>query len=172
MSHCGTSAFDHHLNHSFVILKDIQRSIGTRMFSAWWNVINVGQIRIGVRGVEFVFACLIEELPTDFCVALLHHWFCWFGLVRNEILQSPNPREWERESHPCVNLHRKEMISASVELCETEVCFFHIQLTGTNVWPPKMHRIPPNVDFESSRSPANSESWNNPNLHCCPVFPT
>ena len=27
----------------------------------------------------------------------------------------------------------REMISASVELCETEVCFLHIQLTGTNV---------------------------------------
>ena len=27
----------------------------------------------------------------------------------------------------------KEMISASVELCETEVCFLHIQFIGTNV---------------------------------------
>ena len=27
----------------------------------------------------------------------------------------------------------KEMISDSVELCETEVCFLHIQLVGTNV---------------------------------------
>ena len=33
------------------------------------------------------------------------------------------------------NLHpaSKEMISDSVELCETEVCFLHIQLIGTNV---------------------------------------
>ena len=59
------------------------------------------------------------------------------------------------------------MISASVELCETEVCFLHIQLTGTNVRLPKMHKTPPDVDFESSRSPAKSESWNNPSLHCC-----
>ena len=29
----------------------------------------------------------------------------------------------------------REIISASVELCETEVCFLHTQLTGTNVWP-------------------------------------
>ena len=34
----------------------------------------------------------------------------------------------------------KEMISASVELCETEVCFLHIQLIGTNVWLPKYTR--------------------------------
>ena len=66
----------------------------------------------------------------------------------------------------------REMISASVELCETDVFFLHIQLVGTNVRLPKMNRIPPDVDFESSRSPAKSESWNNPSLHCCAVFPT
>ena len=41
-----------------------------------------------------------------------------------------------------------------------------------NVRLPKSHRIYPDVDFESSRSPAKSESWINPNLHCCAVFPT
>ena len=52
----------------------------------------------------------------------------------------------------------REMSSASVELCETEVCFLHIQLVGANVWLPKMHRTLHDVDFESSRSPATSES--------------
>ena len=33
-------------------------------------------------------------------VLLLH---LWFGLVRNEILQSLSPKDQERESHPCVN---------------------------------------------------------------------
>ena len=65
----------------------------------------------------------------------------------------------------------REITSASVELRETEVCFLHIQIMGTNVWLPKMQRIPPDVEFESSRSPAKSESWNNPSLHCCAVFP-
>ena len=32
-----------------------------------------------------------------------------------------------------LNSASKEMISDSVELCETEVCFMHIQLIGTNV---------------------------------------
>ena len=40
------------------------------------------------------------------------------------------------------------MISDYVELCETEFCFLHIQLIGTNVWLPKMHNVPPDVDFE------------------------
>ena len=41
------------------------------------------------------------------------------------------------------------IISDSVELCEAEVCFLHIQLVGTNVRLPKMHRIASDVDFES-----------------------
>ena len=66
----------------------------------------------------------------------------------------------------------REMISASVELCDTEVCFLHIQLIRTNVWLPKLLKTPPDVDLESSRSPAKSESWHSHGLHCCAVFPT
>ena len=58
--------------------------------------------------LESVFARLIECLPTGFPAALLHIWFCWFGLVRNEILQSLNPKDRERESHPCVTLYREK----------------------------------------------------------------
>ena len=65
-----------------------------------------------------------------------------------------------------------EMISDSVELWETAVCSLHIRLIGTNVWLPKTHNVPPEVDFESSRSPAKSESWNSPSLHCLAVLPT
>ena len=65
-----------------------------------------------------------------------------------------------------LNPASKEMIPDSVELCETEVCFLHIQLVGTYVWLPKTHNVPPEVDFESSRS------WNSPNLHCFVVLPT
>ena len=36
-------------------------------------------------------------------------------------------------------------------------CFLFIQLTGTNGQLPIMHNVPPEVDFESSRSPAKSE---------------
>ena len=36
----------------------------------------------------------------------------------------------------------------------------------------KTHYVPPGVDFESSRPPAKSESWNSPNLHCLAVLPT
>ena len=57
MSHCGTLAFDYHFSHGFIIFKDTQHSIGTRMCSAWWNVTKIGQIEIGVCGV-FPFLCV------------------------------------------------------------------------------------------------------------------
>ena len=65
----------------------------------------------------------------------------------------------------------REIISVLVELCDTHICFLYIQLMGTNVCLPNTHNVPLDVDFESSRSPAKSESWNNPNRHCA-VFPT
>ena len=64
------------------------------------------------------------------------------------------------------------MISDSVALCETAVCFLHQNLLEQMCDFPKMHNVSPEVDFESSRSPAKSESWNSPNLHCLTVFPT
>ena len=38
-----------------------------------------------------------------------------------------------------------EMISSSVELWDTDVCFLHIQLIGTSVLLPEIHTIPPEV---------------------------
>ena len=46
------------------------------------------------------------------------------------------------------------------------------QLIGTDVWLPKMHNVPFDVDFGFSRSLQKSESSNNQRLHCCIVFPT
>ena len=48
-------------------------------------------------------------------------------------LKQSDPTNRERESRPISIQRPKEMISDSVELCETEVCFIQIQLTGTNV---------------------------------------
>ena len=52
-----------------------------------------------------------------------------------------------------------EIISDSLELWDTDVCFLHIQLVkDTNVRLPKVHiSIPPEVDFESSKVP--SKIW-------------
>ena len=105
--------------------------------------------------LELVFACLIDELPTGFRGSSITKFF----RTRAGIPSMRKPAS-------------REITSASVELCETEVCFLHIQLIGTNVCLPKMHMSPPDVDFESRRSLAKLESWNNPDLHCCAVFHT
>ena len=42
-------------------------------------------------------------------MALLHLWFCCFGSVRDEILQPLSPKDRERETHPCANLHREKL---------------------------------------------------------------
>ena len=158
-------------NHGFIVLKDIQHSIGTRMCSAWWNVINIGQIEIGVCSWNLLRFCdwgVADRFPRGSLTSLVV--LVWFGEEWNT---SITKSQRSRAGIPSMRkLASRELISASVELCETEVCFLHIQLIGTNVWLPKMQRIPPDFDFESSRSPAKSESWNNPHLQCCAVFPT
>ena len=93
----------------------------------------------------------------------------WFVFPRTATIRSHKSRAGIPSN---LNPASKEMISGSVELCETEVYFLHSQLLGTNVWLPKTHSVPPEVDFESSRSPAKSESWNSPSLHCLTVLPT
>ena len=79
------------------------------------------------------------------------------GLETSAILQKPDPidQEWETMRKPA----SEEITTDSVELCETEVRFLHIQHVGTNVRLPKIHRIHPEVDLESSTSPEKSESW-------------
>ena len=51
----------------------------------------------------------------------------------------------------------KEMISDSVELCETEV-FSYTSNLSEQMYDFQKRNVPPEVDFESSRSPAKSES--------------
>ena len=94
-------------------------------------------------------------------------WF-WVVFPRTETIRSHRSKAGIPSN---LNPASNEMISGSVELCETEVCFLHIQFIGTNVGLPKMHNVPPEVDFESSRSLVKSESWNSPNLLVWQCFP-
>ena len=78
-----------------------------------------------------------------------------------------------RAGNPSIrNAASNEMISDSVELWDADVCFLHIQLMGQMYDFQIYMKNSPEVDFKSSRSPAKSESWNSPNLHCFAVLPT
>ena len=78
------------------------------------------------------------------CSSFLVAWMFWFGpcCQLNVTLQSPCP-ERSRASDPSIrNAACREMILDSVELCETAVCFLHIQLIGTKCSAlPKKHII-------------------------------
>ena len=84
--------------------------------------------------------CWVVFFATSFNVALLHLWF--LGLVWWEWNTSITESQRSRAGIPSTRKPAsREIISAFVELCETEeVCFLHIQLISTNVWLPTMHR--------------------------------
>ena len=50
MSHCWTSAFDDHVNHGFVILKDILHRTKSRKLRVRRDVVSIAQIKIVVLG--------------------------------------------------------------------------------------------------------------------------
>ena len=121
--------------------------------------------------LEFVVACLTEELPTGFSVALLHLWFCWFGLLRNELLQPLTTKDRERESHPCVNLHREKLF---------QILWNCVKQKSVSCTSNSLART---CDFRSctefllmmtSSLPSllQNQSLENHNLQCCAVFPT
>ena len=160
VSHCWTSAFDYHLDHGFIVHKDIQHSTKSRRSHVRRNVINIIQIQIDVHGWILVFhvkVLLRNKFPCDSWPLDL---LIWFGEEWNTAITKS---ERSRAGIPSMRKPAsREIISASVELCETDVCFLHIQFLGRNVWLSNMHKSTPDVDFESSRSPAKSESWNSP----------
>ena len=90
---------------------------------------------------QLLLGCFTMQRVTPCLIAFLF-WFdfeCMTSIIKSQRSSAGMPSMRKRAS--------REIISDSVELCETEVCFLHIQLIGTNVWLPKMHLIPPDVDF-------------------------
>ena len=168
VSHCRTSSFNYHFDHGFVVLKNTELCTKMRRSHVRRNIINITQLKSFVLDWSLGCACMMGVTQQVSCTLSLD-FFGWFGEEWNNSIT-----ESQRSSGGIPSVRKpasREIISASVELCETDVCFLHIQLIGTNVWLPNMHKSPPDVNFESSRSPAKSESWNHPCLHCCAVFP-
>ena len=67
------------------------------------------------------------------------------------------PKRW---SQILLNCEKQQFVSCTSILLEQMYDF------------QKTHNVSPEVDFESSRSPAKSESWNSPSLHCFAILPT
>ena len=155
--------------------KDEQHRTKARKLRVRRNTVNMVQIKITVLGWKYlgfvsgvlVWCGIMRQVSSYLTLGVVQ--LVWGRMEHFK----KNKSQRSRAGIPSMRkLVSRAIISASVEHCETEVCFLHIQLPDTNVWLPKMHKSLPDVDFESSRSPAKSESWNNPILHCCAVLPT
>ena len=86
-------------------------------------------------------------------------------------LQRSDPINQVREYHPASILHPKKWFRILLNFAKLKFVSYTSNLSEQMYDFQKLN-VPPEVDFESSRSPAKSESWNSPNLHCLAVFPT
>ena len=108
-----------------------------------------------VRGGERTSRLFINRSPCSL--------WLWFVFPRTATIRS---HESSAGIPSNLNPASKEMISDSVELCETESLF----LAHPTYWHERV--TSQNAQCSTSRSPAITESWNSPNLHCFAVFPT
>ena len=141
-----------------------------RRFDFWKDKINIIQIiDHSLRLLEFVNRV---RWRTNFIFLFYRSscsvWF-WFVFPKTETIRS---RKSRAEYHHFSILHPKKWFLILLIFTKTEVCFLHIELFGTNVWFPKTHNVPPEVDFEFLWSPAKSESWNSHSLHFLAVLQT
>ena len=164
MSHCGTPSFDIQLDHCFVVLKQIQQRFLMRRLDVWGNQINT------IQNIEHSSRSLVWPVTFN----TVHNGSLRSIVGLNFVSKDKNNQIPKIESGNPVqsqsNGQRNDF--GFCPLCEPEFCFLHIKLLGTNVWLSKTHNVPPEVDVEPPRSPAKSESWNSPNLHCLAVLPT
>ena len=104
-------------------------------------MINVDETEIVVRGWNLVsLVCLRSCRQVS---PWLSYIFDFVGLVKNETLQSLNPKDRELGIPSMREPASTEITATSVEQCETEVCFLRIQLVGTKARLPKMHESHP-----------------------------
>ena len=117
---------------------------------------------------------LLQFPATPWLCLCLHN---SFGLLvscyqMTVILRSPHLTSQEQEDRPFTNPASSDIY---LWLCETvrHWCSLLARPTDWNKCSTsEILKIAPEVDFESSRSPAKSESWNRPNLQCWAVLPT
>ena len=108
MSHCGTSSFDYHFDHNFVVLKNVQLGLTLKRMCVGGYVIHFTQL------VNLLFSC--DSLGLGFgiknCPSFLVA--CMFGLSfvfwLNVKLQSQCPKDQEQVTHPYVVQHPEKRL--------------------------------------------------------------
>ena len=141
-------------------------------FDETWSTLLRSKLSCWVGNLVQFWVCLIDvvlrdEFPRTWSLVLLNYLVWWrMKHFKNQI---PKIKSWNSiHAWTCIERNNFSFFWTVWNWC----LFLALQLVGTNVWLPTMHNVPPDVDFESSRSPAKSKSWNSPNLHCLAVFPS
>ena len=160
----GTSASDNHLNLGLIVLRDIQHGTSTRMNFDMWSM-SVETTLVYLHWMKLCMFGLVacngsHRNPSLGCSIL-------FGTERN-ILITKSQRV--RAGIPAMRKPAsREIISASVELCETEPLllahptYWHKRVTSENAQELLLMLILRLPDLQQNQSPS---------LHCCAVFPT
>ena len=162
VSHCWTSTSNHNLDYCIFVLENAQLRLTLRNVRLWGRGphATTGQ-HLGSPFV-WVWICFANNFLPHICFQmrgyLVFSYCSW-----STILLSPTSHKWKARNPSIRSPASNEIIADSVELWDTDVCFLHIQLMEST-------ETLPEVDFESSRSPAKSESWNKPNRQCWDVF--
>ena len=162
-SHCWTSSFDDHLFSQLRCLRKCTTMIFSERcaFERTWSTLDGSTFW---SNTCLIFGVLWVSSPVSRVLA-------WVGFGILWVVPSTSMTKYQKSSASKPSIRKpasNDMISDSVELWDTDVCFLHIQLFGANVRLPKMHKTPP----DASRSPAKSESWKNPNRQCWAAMPT
>ena len=141
VSHRRTSSFNI-FDYGFGVCKNVRLKLNLRRMCVGGHIIHITQLINLLSSFDF--------LGLGFGMLVCLGWT--LSIVERNTSITTSQRS--RASTPSIsNPPSREIISDSAELCETAVCFLHIQLIGTNVQLPKIHQTPLEVDFVSSRSP-------------------
>ena len=154
-----------------------KQSFLIRKLDVWGNTIYIIQnVDHSLRSLVWpmIFVTVYNGLsPFDQDTDLIYRNNCASPpFNRGSELCFPELKQSERESRPISIQRPKRWFLILLSFAKLKFRFLHIQFIGTNVWLPETHNVPPEVDFESSRSPGTSESWHSPSLHCFAVLPT
>ena len=160
VSHCGTSAFNDHLDYSFIVFEHTQQSFLMRRLDNWGNTINILQH---------------VDLPLEICDFFQYQQvapFCLKSKSRFQKQTQLDPIIPEQANHPIsiqcpkrwfqilLNCAKHQFVSYTSNLWEQMYDFQQCTMLFQK-WISNLQDLP-----------AKSESWNSPSLHCLAVLPT
>ena len=128
MSHCWTSAFNDHFVHCFVVFKNVQLRLALRRMCLWGrNRLATFDQHLGFPLV-WIWVCFAKRFPSHVCCQML-------GLVGVFVLfvehnTSTTTSHESRAGIPSIRSPASnEMISDSLDVWDTDVCFLHVHVS-------------------------------------------